>query len=218
MEKAPTGEPIRYEGEYQDIDIKGWIRPHKPVRERVADLHRRDAGGDVPDGGRRRRRADRPPDVPAALARRGDGPELSRRAWRAPAGSAPRFDFIPTVTAARSTTTRPAPRRGPPDDRLLLDRPHLQARCGRCTASPTPPRRPATPSAGATSPPSREQIPDEMVEAYTAAGPLDKVRARVAEVGRARRRRLPDARRPTSSRPSRSASTRRRSSRRFGPA
>ena len=27
-----------------------------------------------------------------------------------------------------------------------------------------------------------EQIPDEMVEAYTAAGPLDKVRARVAEV------------------------------------
>ena len=27
-----------------------------------------------------------------------------------------------------------------------------------------------------------EQIPDEMVDAYTAAGPLDKVRARVAEV------------------------------------
>jgi alkanesulfonate monooxygenase SsuD/methylene tetrahydromethanopterin reductase-like flavin-dependent oxidoreductase (luciferase family) len=27
-----------------------------------------------------------------------------------------------------------------------------------------------------------EQIPDEMVEAFTAAGPLDKVRARVAEV------------------------------------
>ncbi len=27
-----------------------------------------------------------------------------------------------------------------------------------------------------------EQIPDEMVETYTAAGPLDKVRARVAEV------------------------------------
>ena len=27
-----------------------------------------------------------------------------------------------------------------------------------------------------------EQIPDEMVETFTAAGPLDKVRARVAEV------------------------------------
>ena len=35
MEKAGSGEPIRYEGEYQDIDIKGWIRPHKSVRERV---------------------------------------------------------------------------------------------------------------------------------------------------------------------------------------
>src|SRR5947208_774538 len=35
MEKASTGEPIRYEGEYQDIDIRGWVRPHKPVRDRV---------------------------------------------------------------------------------------------------------------------------------------------------------------------------------------
>src|SRR3954468_11586647 len=25
MQKAPSGEPIRYEGDYQDIDIKGWI-------------------------------------------------------------------------------------------------------------------------------------------------------------------------------------------------
>src|SRR5262245_66231743 len=35
MEKAPRGEQIRYEGEYQDIDIRGWVRPHKSVRERV---------------------------------------------------------------------------------------------------------------------------------------------------------------------------------------
>ena len=35
MQKASTGEPIRFEGAYQDIDIKGWIRPHKPVRDRV---------------------------------------------------------------------------------------------------------------------------------------------------------------------------------------
>jgi alkanesulfonate monooxygenase SsuD/methylene tetrahydromethanopterin reductase-like flavin-dependent oxidoreductase (luciferase family) len=35
MEKASRGEPMRYEGEYQDIDIKGWIRPHKTVRDRV---------------------------------------------------------------------------------------------------------------------------------------------------------------------------------------
>src|SRR3954467_9486385 len=65
MEKASTGEPIRYEGEYIDLDIKGWIRPHKPDRgpdhqgldpphkagpRPRPDLRRRDAGGDVPDG------------------------------------------------------------------------------------------------------------------------------------------------------------------------
>ena len=27
MRQASAGEPIRYEGEYYDIDIKGWIRP-----------------------------------------------------------------------------------------------------------------------------------------------------------------------------------------------
>ena len=35
MQKASSGEPIRYEGEYHDIDIKGWARPHPPVRERI---------------------------------------------------------------------------------------------------------------------------------------------------------------------------------------
>lgn len=35
MEKAHTGEPIRFAGKYHDIDIKGWARPHPPVRERV---------------------------------------------------------------------------------------------------------------------------------------------------------------------------------------
>ncbi|HEY8466074.1 MAG TPA: LLM class flavin-dependent oxidoreductase [Solirubrobacterales bacterium] len=35
MEKAHTGEPIRFQGTYHDIDIKGWVRPHPPVRERV---------------------------------------------------------------------------------------------------------------------------------------------------------------------------------------
>ena len=40
------------------------------------DLRGGDARGDVPDGGRRGRRADRPPDVPGALARRGGDPEL----------------------------------------------------------------------------------------------------------------------------------------------
>src|SRR5256714_9555862 len=35
MEKAPTGEPIRYEGNYQDLEIKGWVRPHPPAGERI---------------------------------------------------------------------------------------------------------------------------------------------------------------------------------------
>jgi probable F420-dependent oxidoreductase len=35
MESASAGAPIRFEGEYHDIDIKGWARPHPPVREQV---------------------------------------------------------------------------------------------------------------------------------------------------------------------------------------
>src|SRR3954451_8014103 len=35
MQTAPTGEPIRFAGDYHDIDIKGWIRPHATAREAV---------------------------------------------------------------------------------------------------------------------------------------------------------------------------------------
>src|SRR3954466_10890378 len=35
MRKAPSGEPIRFEGSYHDIDIKGWVRPHPPARDVV---------------------------------------------------------------------------------------------------------------------------------------------------------------------------------------
>jgi len=35
MSKAHTGEPIRFEGDYHDIDIKGWVRPHPPARDSV---------------------------------------------------------------------------------------------------------------------------------------------------------------------------------------
>jgi alkanesulfonate monooxygenase SsuD/methylene tetrahydromethanopterin reductase-like flavin-dependent oxidoreductase (luciferase family) len=35
MSKAQRGEPIRYEGEYVNVDIKGWVRPHPPARESV---------------------------------------------------------------------------------------------------------------------------------------------------------------------------------------
>ena len=35
MQQAGKGEPIRYEGDYYDIDIKGWVRPHPAPRESV---------------------------------------------------------------------------------------------------------------------------------------------------------------------------------------
>src|SRR4051812_13603190 len=35
IEKAGTSEPIRYEGEYHDVVIKGWVRPHPKLRERI---------------------------------------------------------------------------------------------------------------------------------------------------------------------------------------
>ncbi len=35
IEKAGSAEPIRYEGEYHDIEIKGWLRPHPKVRDSI---------------------------------------------------------------------------------------------------------------------------------------------------------------------------------------
>src|SRR5918992_3775956 len=35
MQSAGAGEPIRFQGSYYDIDIKGWIRPHPAPRESV---------------------------------------------------------------------------------------------------------------------------------------------------------------------------------------
>jgi alkanesulfonate monooxygenase SsuD/methylene tetrahydromethanopterin reductase-like flavin-dependent oxidoreductase (luciferase family) len=35
MERAHLGQPIRYSGQYYNVDIKGWQRPYQPVRERL---------------------------------------------------------------------------------------------------------------------------------------------------------------------------------------
>ncbi len=35
MRQAGGGEPIRYRGAYYDIDVKGWVRPHPAAREAV---------------------------------------------------------------------------------------------------------------------------------------------------------------------------------------
>jgi probable F420-dependent oxidoreductase len=56
MAQAGKGEPIRFQGDYYDIDIKGWIRPHPAPRESVpiytaavqAGMAR--MAGDVADG------------------------------------------------------------------------------------------------------------------------------------------------------------------------
>ena len=56
VEKAGDGEPIRYQGEYHDIDIKGWVRPHPKVRESIpiytaaVQEGMARAAGDVADG------------------------------------------------------------------------------------------------------------------------------------------------------------------------
>src|ERR1700729_2136599 len=57
MRQAGAGEPIRYEGDYYDIDIKGWVRPHPAARDTPPPIYAAgmQAGmcrmaGDVADG------------------------------------------------------------------------------------------------------------------------------------------------------------------------
>ncbi len=57
MRQAGAGEPIRYQGDYYDIDIKGWVRPHPPARDTPPPIYAAamQAGmcrmaGDVADG------------------------------------------------------------------------------------------------------------------------------------------------------------------------
>ena len=72
-------------------------------------------------------------------------------------------------------------RRGAPDDRLLRDGAHLQAAVGDARLRRRRGgRRRRLPQGRPRRGPRGD--PDEMVEAYTAAGPLDKVRARVEDV------------------------------------
>jgi probable F420-dependent oxidoreductase len=181
MEKAASGEPIRFEGAYHDLDIKGWVRPHAPVREAVpiyaAAVREGMArmAGDVADGlighpmcSLRWLDEVLVANFEAGLARSG----RDRAA----------FDFIPTVCCAISddeeaayeacrrtiafyaTVRTYAPlweMHGFGDAALEVGN---AFRAGDLARMPS-------------------LIPDEMVDAYCAAGSLDKVRARAAEVG-----------------------------------
>jgi probable F420-dependent oxidoreductase len=180
MQKASSGEPIRFEGTYYDIDIKGWVRPHPPPREAVpiytAAVREGMArmAGDVADG-----LIGHPmcsvrwldevlvANVEAGLAR--SGRERSD------------FDFIPTVCCAISD-----------DEKAGYDA------CRRTIAFYATVRTYAPlwemhgfgDAARDVGDAFRagdlgrmpSLVPDGMVDAFCAAGPLDKVRARVDEV------------------------------------
>jgi probable F420-dependent oxidoreductase len=177
MEQASSGEPIRYEGEYYDIDIKGWVRPHPAARERIpiytaavqAGMSR--MAGDVADGLvghpiQSLRWIDEVvvPGFEEGLKRSG----RDRRD----------FDYLPTICCAiddDEAHARDAARRtiafyatvrtymplwemhGFGEEAAAVQK---SFRAGDLAAVP-------------------DHISDEMVETYCAAGPLDKVRERV---------------------------------------
>jgi len=180
MEQASSGEPIRFQGQYYDIDIKGWVRPHPAPRERIpiyaaavqAGMTR--MAGDVADGliGH-----------PMASPRWLDEVMLPafEEGLRRSGRSRSDLDFIPTVSCAiddDEARARDAARRtiafyatvrtyAPLWD-LHGFGAEAQAvgdsfRAGDLAAVPG-------------------HVSDEMVDAYVAAGPQDKVRTRVAEV------------------------------------
>jgi probable F420-dependent oxidoreductase len=180
MEKAQSGEPIRYEGAYHDIDITGWVRPHTPARQTVpiytAAVQEGMArmAGDVADGlighpmcSLRWLDEVLVASFEAGLAR--SGRERSS------------FDFVPTVCCAISddeATAYEACRRticfyatvrtyarlwemhGFGDAALEVGNAFRAGNLGRMPSL----------------------VPNEMVDAYCAAGPADKVRARVEQV------------------------------------
>ena len=180
MQSAHSGEAIRYRGRYHDLEIKGWMRPHPPARERVpiyaAAVQEGMArmAGDVADGlighpmcSLRWLEEVLVANVEAGLARSGR--------------SRADLDFVPTVCCAISddeAAARDAARRticfyATVRTYMPLWEMHgFGEAAGEVGAAFRRGDLAAMPAA----------IPDEMVDAYTATGPLDKVRARVEAV------------------------------------
>ena len=178
MRQASKGEPIRYEGNYYDIDIKGWIRPHPPVRETSPPIYvaALQAGmsrmaGDVGDGliGHPIQSLQWIDEVIVPAFEKGLGRSGRQRSD---------FDYLPTVCCAidddegraiemaRRTISFYA------TVRTYMPLWELHGFADNAVAAGDACRRgdlAAVPAA----------ISDEMVETYCAAGPLDKVRARV---------------------------------------
>lgn len=180
MAKAHAGEPIRYRGSYHDIDIRGWARPHAPAREAVpiyaAAVQEGMArmAGDVADGliGHPMCSLRWLDEVLVANLEAGLGRSGRERS---------RFDFIPTVCCAISDDEAAAY-----DDARRTIAFYATVRTyaplwemhgyGDAAASAGEAFRRGDLAAMAAA------IPDAMVDAYCAAGPLDKVRERVASV------------------------------------
>jgi probable F420-dependent oxidoreductase len=180
MAKAHAGEPIRFEGEYHDIDIKGWVRPYPPARESVpiytAAVREGMArmAGDCADGliGHPMCSLRWLDEVVVANFERGlDRSGRDRKD----------FDFIPTVSCAIS------------DDEEAAYEAARRTICFYATVRTYAPlweMHGFGEAAAAVGDAFRSGdfagmpglVPDEMVDAYCAAGPIDKVRARVAEV------------------------------------
>jgi probable F420-dependent oxidoreductase len=180
IEKAGSAESIRYQGAYHDIDIKGWVRPHPKLRETIpiytaaVQEGMARAAGDVADGmiGHPMCSMRWLDEVLVANFELG----LSR-SGRARGG----FDFLPTVCCAIDD-----------DEAAAID----AARKTICfyatvrTYAPLWELHGFGDAATAVGEAFRrgdfaampDHVPDEMVDTYTAAGPLDKVRERVEAV------------------------------------
>jgi len=178
MRQAGKGEPIRYEGDYYDIDIKGWVRPHPPARETAPPIYvaalqvgMSRMAGDVGDGliGHPIQSLRWIDEVVVDSFERG-----LRRSGRKRAD----FDYIPTVCCAIDD-----------DEGRALDmaRRTIAFYATVKTYAPLWEMHGFESAAAAAGEAFRRgdlaavpaAIPDAMVETYCAAGPLDKVRDRV---------------------------------------
>jgi probable F420-dependent oxidoreductase len=180
MQQASSGEPIRFEGAYHDIDIKSWVRPHRAVREGVPiySAAMREGmcrmAGDVADGliGH--------PMCPPRWLDEVMIPSFEQGLSRSGRRRAD-LDFIPTVCCAIDDDESRA---------LEAARRTIAFYATVRTYAPLWEMHGFGEAASAAGDAFRrgdlaavpEQIPDEMVDAYTAAGPIDKVRARVEAV------------------------------------
>lgn len=180
IESAGSAEPIRYSGDYHQIEIKGWARPHRKARETIpiytAAVQQGMArvAGDVADGMLGHAMCS-PRWVDEVLIPNFElGLRRSGRERRD-------FDFLPSVCCAIS------------DDEEAAYEAARRTICFYATVRTYAPlweMHGFGAAAQAVGDAFRRGefaemprlVPDRMVDTYCAAGPLDKVRARVAAV------------------------------------